>query len=100
MPRIWRGCWTFWPATITPSALLPAVLELARADPQGLPGAARLAAANPARALGLTDRGTIAPGLLADLVVADDSGIGHVRATLRAGRKIYSDGTILLSAAA
>jgi alpha-D-ribose 1-methylphosphonate 5-triphosphate diphosphatase len=82
-----------------PSALLPAVLELAKADPAGLPGATRLATLNPARALGLTDRGAIAPGMLADLVIADDNGIGHVRATLRAGRKIYSDGSVVVAMA-
>ncbi len=83
-----------------PSALLPAVLELAKADPAGLPGATRLATLNPAHALGLTDRGAIAPGMLADLVIADDKGIGHVRATLRAGAKIYSDGSVVLAMAA
>lgn len=80
-----------------PSAILPAVLELGRTDPGGLAGATRLASANPARALGLSDRGRIAPGLLADLVVADDSGIGHVRATWRAGQKIFSDGSLVLA---
>jgi len=83
-----------------PSALLPAVLELAKADPAGLAGSARLATLNPARALGLMDRGAIAPGMLADLLIADDSGVGHVRATLRAGRKIYSDGSVMLARAA
>lgn len=83
-----------------PSAILPAVLELARTDAEGLAGAARLATANPARALGLADRGQIAPGLRADLVVADDAGIGHVRATIRGGRKIFSDGSVILPVAA
>lgn len=83
-----------------PSALLPAVLELAKADPAGLSGATRLGTLNPARALGLTDRGAIAPGMLADLVIADDAGIGHVRATLRAGRTIFSDGSVMLALAA
>lgn len=83
-----------------PSALLPAVLELAKADPAGLAGATRIATLNPARALGLTDRGAIAPGMLADLVIADDNGIGHVRAALRAGAKIYSDGSVLVAIAA
>ena len=42
--------------------------------------AARMAATNPARALGLTDRGALAPGLRADLLVlrADDHSIATV----------------------
>ena len=80
-----------------PSALLPAVLELAKADPAGLVGSTLLATLNPARAMGLTDRGAIAPCMMADLVIADDSGIGHVRATLRAGRVIYSDGSVAMT---
>ncbi|MDX5402970.1 MAG: alpha-D-ribose 1-methylphosphonate 5-triphosphate diphosphatase [Rhodobacterales bacterium] len=83
-----------------PSAILPAVLELARADPAGLAGATRLATLNPARALGLADRGAIAAGLRADLVIADDTGIGHVRATFRNGGKIFSDGSLTLEVAA
>ena len=83
-----------------PSAILPAVLELAKADPQGLAGATRLATLNPARVLGLTDRGAIAAGLLADLVIADDTGIGHVRTTLRRGAMIYSDGSVPMGGAA
>ncbi|MHB1104495.1 MAG: alpha-D-ribose 1-methylphosphonate 5-triphosphate diphosphatase [Devosia sp.] len=73
-----------------PSAVLPALLILA-AD-VGLPAAVALATANPARALGLTDRGQIASGRRADLVLADDDGIGRVRATYVAGRAVYSDG--------
>ncbi|MGY4749187.1 alpha-D-ribose 1-methylphosphonate 5-triphosphate diphosphatase [Pannonibacter sp. Q-1] len=75
-----------------PSAMLPALLELAGTDRDGLPGAVRLATLNPAKALGLDDRGSIETGRLADLVIADDAGIGHVRATLRQGRFIYSGG--------
>lgn len=77
-----------------PSAMLPAVLTLARHDPNGLAGAARLSAANAAKALGLTDRGTIEPGKRADLIAATDEGIGHVVATFREGRMIYSDGRL------
>ncbi|EIE50379.1 phosphonate metabolism protein PhnM [Salipiger aestuarii] len=76
-----------------PSAILPALLILGRDDPEGLAGAVRLATANPARALGLRDRGEIAPGLRADLVIADDDGIGHVHAAMRAGQIIYSNGS-------
>jgi alpha-D-ribose 1-methylphosphonate 5-triphosphate diphosphatase len=77
-----------------PSAMLPAVLELARTDPGGLAGAARLAGTNAARALGLDDRGEIALGKRADLIIADTSGLGHVVATLREGRLIYSNGRL------
>jgi alpha-D-ribose 1-methylphosphonate 5-triphosphate diphosphatase len=77
-----------------PSAMLPAVLVLAQTDPQGLAGATRLASSNPARALGLEDRGEIRVGLRADLLVASDQGVGRVHATLSRGRPVYSDGTI------
>jgi alpha-D-ribose 1-methylphosphonate 5-triphosphate diphosphatase len=83
-----------------PSAILPAVLALGGGEPAGLVAAARLATAAPARAMGLADRGRIAPGLRADLVIADDRGVGHVRATLRGGRVIFSDGLLQRPAAA
>ena len=74
-----------------PSAILPAVLAMAGGD---LPASTRLASLNPARALGLADRGEIATGKLADLLIADDRGVGHVRATLRRGAPIFSDGSL------
>ena len=77
-----------------PSAMLPAVLVLAQTDPEGLAGAARYATLNPARALGLEDRGEIRTGLRADLVIADDRGVGHVRTVFSRGRAIYSDGSL------
>lgn len=77
-----------------PSAILPAILVLARRDPEGLAGAIRLATANPARALGLDDRGSMIAGRRADLVFADDKGIGHVRGTMVAGKIVYSDGSL------
>jgi alpha-D-ribose 1-methylphosphonate 5-triphosphate diphosphatase len=77
-----------------PSAMLPAVLVLSRTDPQGLAGAARLTSLNPARALGLEDRGEIRVGMRADLLVANDAGVGRVHATLSNGRPVFSDGTL------
>jgi alpha-D-ribose 1-methylphosphonate 5-triphosphate diphosphatase len=77
-----------------PASILPAVLGLAELRDGGLVAAAALTSANPATALGLTDRGAIEPGLLADLVVADRQPVARVRATFRAGRMIYSDGTL------
>ena len=77
-----------------PGAILPAVKVLAAADPEGLVGAARLANANPAQALGLEDRGHIAAGMRADFCIADMSGIGRVVASYSAGTQAYSDGTL------
>ena len=75
-----------------PAAILPAIMALAEQDPNGLAGAARLATANPAKALGLTDRGDITVGKRADLVLIDPD--GHVALTLRQGQKIYANGTL------
>ncbi|QKC82540.1 alpha-D-ribose 1-methylphosphonate 5-triphosphate diphosphatase [Mesorhizobium sp. NZP2077] len=80
-----------------PASILPAVLGLAELRGDGLAAAAALTSANPAHALGLTDRGAIEPGLLADLVAADRHPVPRVRATFRAGRMIYGDGTLSLS---
>ncbi|HWL55213.1 MAG TPA: alpha-D-ribose 1-methylphosphonate 5-triphosphate diphosphatase [Paracoccus sp. (in: a-proteobacteria)] len=94
-----QGALDILAADYHPSAMLPALLELARSDPAGLPGAARLCGANAALALGLHDRGAIEVGKRADLVIADPDGCGHVAATLRGGRVIYSDGRIAGAAA-
>ena len=75
-----------------PASILPAIMALAEQDPNGLAGAARLATANPAKALGLTDRGDITVGKRADLVLIDPD--GHVALTLRQGKKIYANGTL------
>ena len=80
-----------------PSAMLPAVLVLGKTDPNGLPGAAKLTSLNPARALGLEDRGEIRVGLRADLLIASDTGVGRVHATLSRGRFVHSDGALALS---
>lgn len=77
-----------------PSAMLPAVLVLGKTDPDGLAGATRLVSSNPARALGLEDRGQIRQGLRADLIIADPRGVGHVRTTFSKGRIVYSDGSV------
>lgn len=73
-----------------PGAMLPAVLELAKSDPNGLAGAAALVTSNPARALGLTDRGQLAVGLKADLAIVETDGLTRVVATLRDGHFVHS----------
>ncbi|TWF59220.1 alpha-D-ribose 1-methylphosphonate 5-triphosphate diphosphatase [Neorhizobium alkalisoli] len=81
-----------------PSAILPAVIALgdmitARGE-SGLANAVALATANPAKALGLDDRGAIAEGLRADLVIAERGKMPRMRATLRGGKMVWSDGTL------
>lgn len=77
-----------------PSAILPAVLALGEMGDGGLPAAVALASANPAAALGLSDRGRIEEGLRADLVIAERASMPRLRATIRSGRQIWSDGLL------
>lgn len=79
-----------------PSAMAPAVLELAKVDKNGLAGAAKLSSSNAAKALGLNDRGTIETGKLADFVIVNPEGLGRPVMTIRQGRVIYSDGSFQL----
>jgi alpha-D-ribose 1-methylphosphonate 5-triphosphate diphosphatase len=51
-----------------PAALLPAIFRVPELCDLDLPSAVRLVTANPARAVGLTDRGEIAVGKRADLI--------------------------------
>lgn len=68
-----------WPA------LLAAPFAMARRGRMGLPEAWALVSANPAAALGLTDRGTLLPGKRGDVVVVDPTG-PEVVASFAAGR--------------
>ena len=77
-----------------PGAILPAALILAKTDAGGLPAAIAKCSSGPARALGLTDRGEIKPGLRADLMIADDADFGHVRTCFAAGKLAFTDGTV------
>jgi len=52
----------------SPAALLPSVLKLPDLAPIALHEAVALVSRNPARAVGLTDRGEISPGKRADLI--------------------------------
>src|SRR6056297_1597611 len=79
-----------------PGAILAAVRALAPNDPDGLAGAVRLASANPARALGMSDRGELVVGKRADLFIADAQ--GRVALTLCAGDVVNSNGTVELTA--
>ena len=74
-------------------ALLHVPFELAREGTADLATAWRLVSTGPAQALGLGDRGTLAPGQRGDVVVVrvDDSGRPHVVACFAAGRLAFTD---------
>ena len=74
-----------------PAAIFPAIRALSASDPDGLVGAVRLASKNPARALGLSDRGEVATGKRADLVVVDAN--DRVVQTICHGETIFSNGS-------
>jgi alpha-D-ribose 1-methylphosphonate 5-triphosphate diphosphatase len=62
------------------------------AEGLGLPAAWQLVSSGPAALLGLADRGRLAPGLRADLLVMDAD--GHVGATLAGGRITHMSGAV------
>lgn len=77
-------------ADYAPAAMIQAAWALAAA---GMPlhDSVALITANPADALGLTDRGRILVGRAADLVLVESARSPRIRATMRAGRPIYWD---------
>ncbi len=75
-----------------PAAMLQVVFKLARDGVLPLHEAMKLIAQNPADAVGLHDRGRIATGLKADLVLVEESADHpRIRAVLRDGHPIYWD---------
>lgn len=72
-------------------SLLLAVFKLAKENILPLQRAWQLVSANPAQAVGLTDRGMLAAGKRADLIVVDDSDASApcVVAVFVAGRLVY-----------
>lgn len=73
-------------------AMIAAVARLLADDVAPLTTLWSLVSANPARAMGLTDRGQIAPGMRADLVLVDwpEGGVPVVRQKYVAGRCAYN----------
>ncbi|MEY4529458.1 MAG: hypothetical protein RLZZ156_179 [Deinococcota bacterium] len=72
-----------------PAAMLRAALEIAKKGLLPLPEAMNLVSLNPARAVGMQDRGSLEVGKRADLVLLDHSNNDRVVATLRGGKIIY-----------
>ncbi len=73
-----------------PFSMVQAAFLLAEGAPDRLPAAIRLVSANPAQAVGLSDRGRLAEGLRADLVrIRTDEGEPPiVRSVWREGRRV------------
>ncbi|WP_037080713.1 alpha-D-ribose 1-methylphosphonate 5-triphosphate diphosphatase [Neorhizobium vignae] len=88
------GLLTVIAADYHPAAFVPGVFKLADVSEGGLPAAVAMATGNAARSAGLTDRGEIAVCQRADLVVVEKGDVHRIRATFRAGRFVYSDGTL------
>ena len=74
-----------------PSSLLMATFMLGSLDQWSLPKAVRTVTINPARAIGLNDRGEIAPGVRADLlrVRMNRAGMPTVMETWLAGQRAF-----------
>ncbi len=70
------------------------MFDLARRGVLPIAAAWQMIAANPAEAAGLDDRGSLAPGQRADLVLIDDAtpSLPRVVATLVAGRIVHLSG--------
>jgi alpha-D-ribose 1-methylphosphonate 5-triphosphate diphosphatase len=75
------------------SSMLAAVFRIVELGILDLPAALRLVTATPARAVGLADRGTIAPGQRADLLIVEEyGGEPIVAATIARGVVSYLGG--------
>lgn len=77
-----------------PAALIQAVFGLASTGGVPLHQAIALITSGPAAAVGLHERGRIAPGQTADLVLIEDGAFPRVRGTIRNGHPIYWDGAL------
>lgn len=66
------GCLDILASEYLPSSLLAAAFEIARLGHASLPAAVGMISANPAAAVGLDDRGVLAAGRRADVVLCSD----------------------------
>jgi alpha-D-ribose 1-methylphosphonate 5-triphosphate diphosphatase len=81
-------------ADYAPAALLQSVFIVVRRGILPLHEATKLVSANPAEALALEDRGSLASGKCADLILVEEGAFSRVRATFRRGTPIYWDGAV------
>jgi alpha-D-ribose 1-methylphosphonate 5-triphosphate diphosphatase len=90
------GLWDAMASDYFYPAMLAAVAGLVNDGVCSLPAAWRLVSENPAHASGLSDRGRLAAGLRADVVVVEwpPAGTPVVRATFAGGRLAHSTGLL------
>jgi alpha-D-ribose 1-methylphosphonate 5-triphosphate diphosphatase len=76
----------------SPSNILHAVFMLQRLEMGTLPELVNMISYNPAKAVGMEERtGSIAPGLAADIILVDDSGIvPRIVKTFVDGKQVFS----------
>jgi alpha-D-ribose 1-methylphosphonate 5-triphosphate diphosphatase len=84
-----RGLLDILSSDYVPGSLLQSAFRLAEGKHISLPQSVAKVSRNPAAAVGLTDRGEIAPGKRADLVhVRDVEGLAVVRTVWREGKRV------------
>lgn len=94
-----RGSCDFLCSDYHPSSMLQAVYCLHRQHGFPLVDALHFVSTRPAAIAGLSDRGEIAAGRLADLLVIDDQHVASVVLTIKSGNPVYSGSSCLYSAA-
>ncbi len=92
-----ESCCDFLCSDYHPSSMLQAVYALHREMGVELAAAFSLVTTNPAQIAELDDRGAIAAGKLADLVVIEDERVAKVIMTMKSGKLIYSGSRCLCS---
>jgi alpha-D-ribose 1-methylphosphonate 5-triphosphate diphosphatase len=88
---IGKGTCRFLCSDYHPSSMLQAVYSLHREMHYSLADAFAFVTSTPAEITGLDDRGRIAPGRLADLVVIDDQFVPKVVWTCKSGQPVYTN---------
>lgn len=94
-----RGSCDFLCSDYHPSSMLQAVYCLHRQHGFPLADALKYVSTRPAAIVGLGDRGEIAAGKLADLLVIDDRHVANVVLTIKSGNPVYSGSSCLYSPA-
>lgn len=92
------GCCDFLCSDYHPSSMLQAVYTMMRELNMPPARAFSFITSVPAAVMGLSDRGEISPGRLADLVLIDDVQVAKVVLTLKSGQPVYSSGACFLTA--